>query len=160
MIANHVTDNFDHESFRVIPLVTSQESQQLSLSHLREVVQSQGRVRDARLILSFEVGFLSDEEAKQGACLSLIEACAQAGESEPWWSVESSARSMLAQSYKRVGQPEASEMETNAALDLLKNVVPIFPFHSRSFSPVHTPKECSTHFPISFEIFFPRSQSR
>ncbi|KAL8977465.1 MAG: hypothetical protein Q9205_006739, partial [Flavoplaca limonia] len=122
MIANHVTDNFDHESFRVIPLVTSQESQQLSLSHLREVVQSQGRVRDARLILSFEVGFLSDEEAKQGACLSLIEVCTQTDESEPRWSVESSARSMLAQSYKRAGQLEASEKETNAALNLLKNL--------------------------------------
>ncbi|KAL9053204.1 MAG: hypothetical protein Q9206_004022, partial [Seirophora lacunosa] len=122
MIANHVTDNFDHESFRVIPLVDNRGSGQLNITHLRELVQSQGRIRDARLILSFEVGFLSDEEAKQEACLSLINACAHAGPMEPAWSVESAARSMLAQSYRRAGNLEASNKETTAALDLLRNM--------------------------------------
>ncbi|KAI4123811.1 MAG: hypothetical protein LQ341_007149, partial [Variospora aurantia] len=68
MIANHVTDNFDHQSFRNIPLVPDlQKEGQLNLTRLREAVQSQGRLRDARLVLSFEVGFHPDEVAKQHA---------------------------------------------------------------------------------------------
>ncbi|KAL8975237.1 MAG: hypothetical protein Q9197_000540 [Variospora fuerteventurae] len=107
--------------FRNIPLIPDPRKEgQLNLIKLREAVQSRGRLRDARLILSFEVGFHPDEVAKQQACLSLIEACKHPGRVEPVWAVEGAVRSMLAQSYRRVGDFEAAEKETNLALNLLK----------------------------------------
>lgn len=119
MAANHVTENFDHQSFRTIPLVP-EETGELNLTQLRWVLQCQARSRDARLVLSFEIGFLPTEDAKQEACRSLIEACNHADEKKPIWAIESTARSMLAQSLRRAGNTEIAEMETDVALGLLK----------------------------------------
>lgn len=159
MIANQVTDNFDHQSFRNIPLIPDpQKEGQLSLIKLREAVQSQGRLRDARLVLSFEVGFHPDEVAKQQACLSLIEACKHPGRVEPVWAVEGAVRSMLAQSYRRVGDFEAAEKETNLALNILKTAV------SLAYTPSSLPLPCavsSRHnrrfFPMAFLVYSPLS---
>ncbi|KAL8726743.1 MAG: hypothetical protein Q9166_006538 [cf. Caloplaca sp. 2 TL-2023] len=118
--ANHVTDNFDHESFRKIPLASDIKEGELNITRLRHELQEHGRLRDARSILSFEVGFLTDEQAKQEACRSLIDACSRPGKKEPVWAVESTARSMLAQSLRRAGDVVEAEKETALALDLLK----------------------------------------
>ncbi|KAL8663598.1 MAG: hypothetical protein Q9202_003786 [Teloschistes flavicans] len=113
------TGDFDSQSFRQIPLAI-REVDTLNLTQLRQAIQAQGRIRDARLILSFEIGFLPNELAKQAACRSLIEACASALQQEPAWSVESAARSMLAQSLRRAGNVVEANGETHIALDLLK----------------------------------------
>ncbi|KAL8732428.1 MAG: hypothetical protein Q9181_003963 [Wetmoreana brouardii] len=116
---HQVTDKFDPQSFRQIPLATNEEGG-LNITQLRQTTQQQGRIRDARLILSFEIGFLPDEDTKQTACRSLIEACFHANDKEPVWAVESIARSMLAQSLRRVGNVVAADEETRFALDLLQ----------------------------------------
>lgn len=113
-----MTDNFDHGSFRQIPIVSG-ENDKLNLTQLREAVQQQGRLRDARLILGFEHFFLQSEDAKQEACQSLLQACSSPGDREPWWTVESVTRSMLAQSLRRAGNIPAAERETRSAIDLL-----------------------------------------
>ena len=122
MAANHVIDNFDHQSFRQIPLVSETEGE-LNLTQLRDFVQSQGRLRDARLILSFEIGFLPNEDAKQEACRSLIQVCSHSGRKEPLWAVESAVRSMLAQSLRRAGNVVEAEKETGQALNLIYQAV-------------------------------------
>lgn len=124
-MANYVTDNFDHGSFRRIPIVSGGKDK-LNLSQLREAVQQQGRLRDARLILGFELVFLQTEEAKQEACHSLLQACSSPSDKEPMWSVESATRSMLAQSLRRAGNIPAADRETRLAIDLLAQSVGFF----------------------------------
>ncbi|KAL8700752.1 MAG: hypothetical protein Q9201_005280 [Fulgogasparrea decipioides] len=120
ILATHqATDKFDPQSFRQIPLATNEEGG-LNITQLRQATQKQGRIRDARLILSFEIGFLPDEDTKQAACRSLMEACLHASDKEPLWAVESTVRSMLAQSLRRAGNVVAANEETQFALDLLK----------------------------------------
>lgn len=82
MAADHVTDNLDCESFCQLPLVPEKQNK-LNLTLLREAVQSHGRLRDARLISTFEIGSLKDEGAKQVACRSLLEVCGSPGPIEP-----------------------------------------------------------------------------
>ena len=127
MVANHTTDNFDDESFRRIPNVPDTDSR-LSLTRLRKIVQKQGRLRDARVILLFETDFLSDKTLKQEACHSLIAALGQASESEPVWAIESSVRSLLAQSLTQAGDIAAAEQENQRALDLLNQAVSLIAF--------------------------------
>lgn len=132
MAANLVTDNFDHQSFEKIPKAPEDEGAQ-KLSRLRQVMQSQGRLRDARLVLSFELGFLPNENAKQEACKSLIAACADAGDKEPAWALEGTARSTLAQSLRRSGDAATATKEIELALDLLDKGVSTTVFLSRLF---------------------------
>ena len=120
-----MTDNFDTQSFRQIPFAPRAENE-LNLTQLRRAVQSQGRLRDARLILAIESGFLSGEDAKCGAWRSLIEACRHANNNEPVWAVESTARSMLAQSLRRAGDSAAAEKETQLAVEVAEQAVSQF----------------------------------
>ena len=98
----------------------------LNLTQLREAVQGQGRLRDARLILSFEISFLADENAKEEACLSLLNACKSSGALEPRWLIDSHTRSILAQALRRAGKVSAAERETALAMDLLSEAVRCF----------------------------------
>ncbi|KAL8777868.1 MAG: hypothetical protein Q9194_002315 [Teloschistes cf. exilis] len=115
-----VTGSFDPLTFRQIPLAAP-EVDLLNITQLRQAMQAKRRIRNARLILSFEVGFLPDELAKQAACRSLIEALPYADEHEPVWAVESAVRSMLAQSLRRAGKVVEADEETQLALNLLKH---------------------------------------
>ena len=132
MSANHVTENFDHESFRQLPRVTG-DKDKLNLTQLREAVQGKGLLRDARLILSFEIGFIADENAKEEACRSLLNACNFSGELEPRWLIESHTRSILAQALRRAGNVSAAERETELAMDLLSEAVRCFNFSMFSY---------------------------
>ncbi|KAL8859767.1 MAG: hypothetical protein Q9178_003882 [Gyalolechia marmorata] len=118
-VTNHVTDNFDTQSFRQIPFAPRGENE-LNLTQLRCAVQGQGRLRDARLILGIENGFLSGENVKCEAWTSLIKVCRHVDNKEPVWAVESTARSMLAQSLRRAGDYAAAERETQLALEVAK----------------------------------------
>ena len=123
MLANNVTDNFDHQSFREIPLVSG-HGDALNITLLREALQDQSRLRDARQVLVFEIGFLPNENAKQEACQSFLEACTQA-EKTNIWAVESATRSTLAQSLRRSGKLAAAEKEVEIALNILRQAVSI-----------------------------------
>ncbi|KAL8916572.1 MAG: hypothetical protein Q9208_008443 [Pyrenodesmia sp. 3 TL-2023] len=153
LVANHVTDNFDHQSFRNIPFVPEkEEEEELSLTRLRIAMQVQGRLRDARLILNAEMGFISDEDKKQQACCSFIEACHRAGVKEPVWSIESIARSTLAQSYRRAGNAFAAQEETDRALALLKQA-PVRPEQNKALLSVRLDQMKATTYPNCHESF-------
>ncbi|KAL8912475.1 MAG: hypothetical protein Q9172_007494, partial [Xanthocarpia lactea] len=129
-VTHQVTDKFDTQSFRQIPFAPRAETE-LNLTQLRCAVQGQGRLRDARLILGIEMGFLSGEDAKCKAWRSLIEACRHADNKEPVWAVESTARSMLAQSLRRAGDSALADKETQLALEIAKQA-PVPPERNRT----------------------------
>ena len=94
-----------------------------NLTQFREAIQGQGRLREAQLILSSEIAFLADENAKEEACRSLLNACNFSDESEPRWLIESHTRSKLAQALRRAGKVSVAERETRLAMDLLLEAV-------------------------------------
>ena len=102
------------------------ENDKLNLTQLREAVQGQGRLRDARQILGFELGFLADQNAKEEACRSLLNACKFSGELEPIWLIDSHTRSILAQALRRTGKVSAADRETGLAIKLLSEAVSCF----------------------------------
>ena len=127
-----MTENFDHQSFCQLPRVTGEKGK-LNLTQLREAVQGQGRLRDARLILGFELGFLADQNAKEEACRSLLNACKFSGELEPIWLIESHTRSILAQALRRTGKVSAAEREAGLAIELLSEAVSHFDLSTASY---------------------------
>lgn len=83
---------------------------------LREFLQSQGRLREASLILNFELGFQPNSARSQAACRSFLRACnSSAIGQEPVWYVESSARLHIARSLNSEGQNEQAAIEFELA---------------------------------------------
>ena len=82
----NVTDNFDKEFFEVIPAATDSKGW-TRLGRLRECLQRQGRLLEARAILDQELGHSPDGSEQEKACKSLLEACiSQKNSKEPiWW---------------------------------------------------------------------------
>ena len=82
----NVTDNLDKEFFEVIPAVADSKGW-TRLRRLRECLQMQGRLLEARAILDQELGQTPDGSEQEKACRSLLEACvSQKDSKEPiWW---------------------------------------------------------------------------
>lgn len=120
MVASHHVDTFDSKFFLCIPDVPD-GTNGLNMDPLRELLQSRGRLREAGLILNFELGFQPDQIRSQQACRSLIEACSSSvSGQEPVWYVESKARIQLAKSLNGLGQHEQAATEFELAKNLLQ----------------------------------------
>lgn len=120
MIASFHVDTLDSKFFLCIPDVPG-GTNGLNMVPLRELLQSRGRLREAGLILNFELGFQPSQIRSQETCRSLIEACSSSASGhEPVWYVESKARIQLAKSLNGLGQHEQAAMEFELAKDLLQ----------------------------------------
>lgn len=82
----NVTNNLDKEFFEVIPAVADSKGW-TRLRRLRECLQRQGRLFEARAILDQELGQTPDGSEQEKACRSLLDACiSQKDSKEPiWW---------------------------------------------------------------------------
>lgn len=117
--AAHVTHSFDANYFRQIPHVAA-KSDSLNISKLREHLQDQGHLRQARAILDTEVGFLTSQGAKHEACRSLLRACATSESIEPIWLIEGRTRLQLAQNLSQEHQVQDANREFGLACTLLQ----------------------------------------
>lgn len=79
-------DHFDNEFFEVIPAVADSNGW-TRLRRLRECLQRQGRLLEARAILDQELAHSPNGSEQEKACRSLLEACvSQKTSKEPiWW---------------------------------------------------------------------------
>lgn len=102
-----------------IPYVP-QDNGGLSISQLRENLQRQGRLKEARLTLDIELYFLPSSDTKQDACRSFLHACQGTSIHEPTWFVESKVRLQLAQILKKRGQFSNAGEEFDLARKLLQ----------------------------------------
>ncbi|KAL9119341.1 MAG: hypothetical protein Q9187_004105 [Circinaria calcarea] len=119
LICPHVNDTMDLDFLFCIPYVP-QHNGGLSISQLRQNLQRQGRLKEARLMLDMELCFLPSPDTKQDACRSLLHACQGSSIHEPTWFVESKARLQLAQILKKTGQPLNADEEFDLARKLLQ----------------------------------------
>ena len=80
------TNDFDKEFFEVIPAV-AQSNVWTRLRRLREYLQRQDRLLEARVILDQELAHTPDGSEQEKACRSLLEVCSnQKNSEEPiWW---------------------------------------------------------------------------
>ena len=116
VLADNVADNFNIESFRNIPPVPA-DSDGSGLTKLREHLERQGRLREARAVLDVELPFL-DRPTKQNACQSVIEACKFPARFEPAWFIECRARLQLAQALRKASQNPEADQEFELARSL------------------------------------------
>lgn len=106
----------------MIPAVTERKGTP-RLSHLREYLQGQGRLREARAVLDQELGHTSDGSEQQKACKSLLEACSNRPSfQEPIWWIRGRIEARLGQIASVCGQPEASKEEFQCARRILQVV--------------------------------------
>lgn len=117
MMAGYISENFDARSYQEVPFV-SDDTDALNISSLREYLQRQGRLREARAVLDLEVTVLDGNRAKQEACRSLLEACTAPALQEPAWFITCRARLQLAQLLRKNGQLE----EANQQFDLARSL--------------------------------------
>ena len=93
------------------------------LSHLREYLQSQGRLREARAILDQELAHVTDGAEQRKACESLLEACfEQAMSEEPIWWITSTTRIRLGKVLSTGHHPEAGDFNFQQARRTLKRI--------------------------------------
>ena len=105
----NVTDDFDKESFEVIPAVTELNGW-TRLRRLRECLQRQGRLLEARAILDQELGHTPDGSEQEKACRSLLEACvSQKTSNEPIWWITGRSKLRLGQILTAGSQVQASD---------------------------------------------------
>lgn len=116
-MAGYISEKFDSRSYQEVPFVSA-DTDALNISSLREHLQRQGRLREARALLDLEVTVLDGNRAKQEACKSLLEACAAPAMQEPVWFIACRARLQLAQLLRRNSQLE----EANQQFDLARSL--------------------------------------
>jgi len=86
------------------------------LRYLREYLQSQGRLREARAILDLELAHTSDGLEQQKACESMLRACSnRPGSQEPMWWITGRTKTRLGQIATTGGQPEVGEEKFESA---------------------------------------------
>ena len=111
LIANNVFEKFNAEFFKTIPWVPEHVGG-LGLTKLRQHLQAEGRLNEARLILGFEVSFLPcGTVAKQDTFKSLLQACDESNVKEPIWFIEGKTRLDLAKLLRSAGQEEEARRE-------------------------------------------------
>ena len=82
----------------------------MRLRRLREYLQRQGRLLEARAVLDQEVGHTPDGSEQEIACRSLLEACAnQENSEEPIWTITGRSKLRLGQILMAGGQVEARD---------------------------------------------------
>ena len=116
----NVTDDFDKEFFEVIPAVAELNGW-TRLRRLRECLQWQGRLLEARAILDQELGHTPDGSEQEKACRSLLEACvSQKNSKEPIWWVTGRSKLRLGQILTAGSQVQASDDAFQGARRALK----------------------------------------
>ena len=91
------------------------------LRTLREFLQTQGRLLEARVILDQELGRTPDGSEQEKACRSLLEACvSQKSSKEPIWWIAASSKLRLGQILTAGSQVQASDDTFQGARRALK----------------------------------------
>ena len=109
LIANSATEDFDKEFFEVIPAV-AEVNAWIRLRRLRECLQKQGRLLEARAILDQEYAFTPDGSEQEKACKSLLEACLNQKDSQqPIWWIIGRTKLRLCQTLIAGSQVQASD---------------------------------------------------
>lgn len=91
------TNDFDNGFFEVIPAV-AESNGWTRLRRLREYLQRQDRLLEARVILDQELAHTPDGSEQEKACRSLLEACAnQKNSEEPIWWITGRSKLRLSQ---------------------------------------------------------------
>lgn len=116
----NVTDDFDNEFFEVIPAV-AESNGRTRLRPLREFLQSQGRLLEARVVLDQELGHTPDGSEQEKACRWLLEACvSQKYSQEPIWWIAGRSKLRLGQVLTAGSQVQASDDTFQGARRALK----------------------------------------
>lgn len=114
-------DNFDLDFFRKIPYVIHDQGG-TKLTQLREYLQGEGRLREARAVLDQELPLHESGVGQEKACRSLLEACSVSKSLEPTWWIASRARLRLSGVLNALGQSEAAKEELVSAAKQLQKV--------------------------------------
>lgn len=113
------TKDFDLEFFRKVPSVIVAEGS-TKLTQLREYLQGEGRLREARAILDQELVLHENGVGQERACRSLLEACSASETLEPTWWIAGRVRTRLSQVLNARGQRELARQELVSAEKLFQ----------------------------------------
>ena len=109
LISNNATEDFDEAFFEVIPAV-AEVNGWMRLRRLRECLQRQGRLLEARAILDQEYALTPDGSEQEKACKSLLEACISHNDSQqPIWWITGRTKLRLGQTLIAGSQVQASD---------------------------------------------------
>lgn len=114
LLLRDTADNFDFEFFRRIPYV-SHDQRDTNFTQLREYLQGEGRLREARAILDLELPLYKSGADRESACRSLLEVCSVSETLEPTWWIAGRVRIRLSQVLNALGQSEVAKEELVSA---------------------------------------------
>lgn len=119
LILNNTANNFDLEFFRQIPYIVHGQGG-TKLTRLREYLQDEGRLREARAILDQELPLYESGVGQASACRSLLEACSVPETLEPTWWIAGRVRIRLSQVLNALGQNDVAKQELVSAAKQLQ----------------------------------------